>query len=136
MKRGSSDMSMKLVNFQALFFECPEPLLSDEEKMKYFLATLPAEIGMDMISEPHVVRIESAKTPHVGLSAFVPLLQSHAAAESWTELGILHLSIDSCLPLDTERATQFTSTYFQARSTTSWYTEHLIEATAVPTFTL
>jgi S-adenosylmethionine decarboxylase len=123
---------MLLVNYQAVLFGCPESLLTDEDGMREFLTDLAREIEMDTVSSPEVRRIVSDKAPHVGLSGFVIIVQSHIACHSWPEIGTLHITIDSCLPFDGQKATSFSCERFQATSASTSYTEHIVEALTAP----
>lgn len=103
-------------------YHCREDLLSAEHELGRLLKGLALEIGMEVVSEPLICRIASAKFPYVGYSGSIIIAQSHCNFHCYLPECRVEIAIDSCQLFDPGRATAYAARFFDASSSETTFT--------------
>jgi S-adenosylmethionine decarboxylase len=79
--------------------------LDNEDKIRDFLESFPAEIGMKTISKPEVIKYNHPKDEaENGITGFVVLAESHLAIHTYPARSYFALDIFTCKQFDVEKA--------------------------------
>jgi len=78
---------------------CDRAFLADEEAICAFLEGLVVELDMTKLMPVQSWKGTSSKSEHWGITAFVPIAESHITTHTFPELGAAWLDIFSCLAL-------------------------------------
>jgi S-adenosylmethionine decarboxylase len=78
--------------------------LADENLVRAFLDSCPAEIGMTKIAPPHVCRYVGSKPEDWGISGFVLIAESHISVHTFPDRGYIWVDIFSCKGFDATQA--------------------------------
>ncbi|MFP3880164.1 MAG: S-adenosylmethionine decarboxylase family protein [Dehalococcoidia bacterium] len=79
-------------------------IIRDEDFLRNWLETYPAQIGMTRISPPYVLRYVGPVLDDWGISGFVFIAESHIGVHTFVERNYVNIDIFSCKDFDTEKA--------------------------------
>jgi len=74
--------------------------LADFQGIYQLLETLPAEIGMRLLTTPHVVPADPGNPDEWGISGFIMIYESHISCHTWPEKGFVSMDVYSCRDFD------------------------------------
>ena len=79
-------------------------ILQSEAFIYQLLDQYPAEIGMNKICPPHVVRYVGTKPADWGISGFVMIAESHISIHTFVEHRYVNMDVFSCKDFNAEQA--------------------------------
>lgn len=96
-------------------FGCRKEILSDPEKIKEYLDSLPEILGMKKLIKPYVVVYEGGSTwDRGGITGFMLIAESHISVHTFPYDGFVTLDVYSCKPFDVEKAVEFIKGFFES----------------------
>ncbi len=78
-------------------------LLQDKEFIYQLLDGYPAEIGMNKIAPPYVIRYVGNKPEDWGISGIVLIAESHISIHTFVERRYVNIDVFSCKDFDVEK---------------------------------
>ena len=94
-------------------FECKVDL-NDKKLIETVLTTLPKELGMKAITEPHVVEYKSKENEESGVTGFIIIAESHIAIHTYPKKKFFSADIFSCKEFDYMKADEYFRDVFEA----------------------
>jgi S-adenosylmethionine decarboxylase len=88
-------------------------ILQDEEALRGWLESYPAEIGMTRISAPFVLRYAGNTLEDWGISGFVFIAESHISVHTFVEQSYINIDVFSCKDFDAEKSIKDCQDRFQ-----------------------
>lgn len=102
-----TDLAIKHFGVHLTFdgYGCPLNKLNDRELLEKFLVSVPLDLKMTALSQPHVLKApgNAIKDPG-GYSGFVVIAESHISVHTFDKRGFVSVDIYSCKDFDVEKA--------------------------------
>ncbi|MAG22440.1 MAG: adenosylmethionine decarboxylase [Candidatus Diapherotrites archaeon] len=95
-------------------YKCNAKKLGDKKFVEKILNEFPAKIGMQKISEAHIIEYKAPKKEDSGLSGFVIIAESHITIHTYPLQGFAKIDVVSCKRFDHEKATEILKKAFNA----------------------
>lgn len=99
----------------------------DQELVRNFLATYPANLGMTPITEPKVVGYNGPIVEDAGVSGFVIIAESHISIHTFPNRSFVNIDIFSCKSFDNDRALADAKKLFDLQDVKTWLLDRGLE---------
>ncbi len=99
----------------------------DQELVRDFLATYPANLGMTPITEPKVVGYNGPIVEDAGVSGFVIIAESHISVHTFPNRSHVNIDIFSCKSFDNDRALADAKNLFELQDVKTWLLDRGLE---------
>ncbi len=96
--------------------QCDFDTLINFEKLYELLKGFPGQIGMNLISEPQILKYKDKWASTPGVTGIVLLAESHMSLHTFPDSHTVFIDIFSCRNFDTGTAARFLIDFFGSRS--------------------
>jgi S-adenosylmethionine decarboxylase len=99
----------------------------DQELLRDFLVSYPANLGMNRITAPKVLEYRGPKVEDSGISGFVIIAESHISVHTFPHRKYVNIDIFSCKSFDSDQALADARDLFDLEDTKTWVLDRGLE---------